>query len=97
MTLQIKFTNDITLKYIHDLIMDYEPDDIELVELEDITNLENIFTICNLLQYYGNVKIKYTSYRNELPIDEISPDLFFRGVPFDVIELNGKLFNHELL
>ena len=26
-----------------------------------------------------------------LPIDELCPDLFFRGIPFDELDLNGKL------
>ena len=94
MILEIKYINDLTFKYVHDLIMDNEGCEIEFIEIDDGVNPEVLFTICNLLQYYGQdkfSKIKFTTYRNFLPIDELSPDLFFRGIPFDELDLNGKL------
>lgn len=88
--LEIKFTNDLSFKYVHDLIMDYNPTRIKFIELPDIENVENIFIIADLLDLF-NYKVDYVTYRTELPTTELSAETFFRGVPFDKIYLNERV------
>lgn len=88
--LEIKFTNDITFKYVHDLIMDYNPSRIQFIELPDIENIENIFIIAHLLDLY-NYKVDYVSYRTELPTAELTMETFLRGIPFDKVYLNERV------
>lgn len=98
MTLEIKFTDNLTFKYVHDLIMNHEGCDIEFIELPDISNLENLFLICHLLQYFESDKVGkiiYTTYRDELPTEELSPEMFFRGIPFDKMNLNGISYDYN--
>ena len=85
--LEIKFTNDLTFKYVHDLIMDHNPSRIRFIELPDIENVEHIFIIAHLLDLY-NYKTEYVTYRSELPTLELSAETFFLGVPFDKVYLN---------
>lgn len=85
--LEIKFTNDITFKYIHDLIMEYNPKIIRFIELDDIQNVENIFEIAHILDLF-KYKVEYVTYRSELPTEELSVEMFFRGIPFSNIYFN---------
>lgn len=88
--LEIKFINDLSFKYIHDLIMDYNPSIIRFIELEDVQNVEHIFEIAHILDLY-NYKSEYVTYRSELPTEELSPDTFFRGIPFVKVYLNERV------
>ena len=88
--LKIKFTNDITFKYVHDLIMDHNPSRIQFIELPDIENVENVFIIAHLLELY-NYKVDYITYRTELPTSELTMETFLRGIPFDKIYLNERV------
>lgn len=85
--LEIKFTNDLTFKYVHDLIMDYNPKVIRFIELEDIQNIEHIFEIAHILDLF-NIKTEYITYRTTFPTEMISADTFFRGLPFQKFILN---------
>ena len=49
--LEINYVSDITFKYIHDLIEDYEPSEIIFHELEDdVVDINNLFVIANMIQ-----------------------------------------------
>ena len=88
--LEIKFTNDLTFKYVHDLIIEYNPDLIQFIELEDIQNVEHIFEIAHILDLF-NYKSEYITYKSELAIEELSPEIFFRGIPFNKVYLNERV------
>ena len=88
--LEIKFTNDLTFKYVHDLIMEHNPDLIQFIELEDIQNIEHIFEIAHILDLF-NYKSEYITYRTTFPTEKISPDIFFRGLPFNNFILNESV------
>ena len=90
MILEIKFTNDLTFKYVHDLVMDYNPDLIRFIELEDIQNIEHIFEIAHILDLF-NYKSEYVTYRTTFPTELISADMFFRGLPFKNFILNERV------
>ena len=90
MILEIKFTNDLTFKYVHNLIVDYNPSIIKFIELEDIQNVEHIFEIAHILDLF-NYKSEYITYRSELPTEELNPEVFFRGIPFVNIYLNERI------
>lgn len=89
--LEINYVSDITFKYIHDLIEDYEPSEIVFHELEDDTvDINNLFVIANLIQYFKpGIKLTYHTYRTELPTEELHPETFFSGVPFDKVKLKN--------
>lgn len=88
--LEIKFINDLSFKYIHDLIMDHNPSIVRFIELEDVQNVEHIFEIAHILDLY-NYKSEYVTYRSELPTEELNPDTFFRGIPFVKVYLNERV------
>lgn len=90
MILEIKFTNDLTFKYVHDLIVDHNPSIVRFIELEDIQNVEHIFEIAHILDLF-NYKSEYITYRSELPTEELSPEIFFRGIPFVNVYLNERI------
>ena len=94
-TITIKYTNYMpSFKQIHDLIMDNEGCIIEFEEMDDGVNPSSIFIIANLLQVYGRDKYKslrFISNKNELT-DNLEPDILFRGIPFDEVILNDKIF-----
>ena len=90
MILEIKFINDLTFKYVHDLIVDHNPSIIRFIELEDIQNVEHIFEIAHILDLF-NYKSEYVTYRQELPTEELNPEIFFRGIPFNKIYLNERI------
>ena len=68
-------SNDITFKYVHDLIMDHKPSRIQFIELPDIENVENVFIIAHLLDLC-NYKVDYITYRTELPTSELTMETF---------------------
>ena len=90
MILEIKFTNDLTFKYVHDLILYYNPTVVRFIELEDIQKVEHIFEIAHILDLF-NYKSEYVTYRSELPTEELSPETFFRGIPFNKVYLNERV------
>ena len=89
-TLEIKFTNDLTFKYVHDLIIEHNPDLIRFIELDDIQNIEHIFEIAHILDLF-NYKSEYVTYRTTFPTEMISADTFFRGLPFKNFILNERV------
>lgn len=97
-TITIKYTNYLpSFKQIHDLIMDNEGCVIEFEEMDDGVNPSSIFIIANLLQTYGQdkfSKLRFISNSDELN-SNLDPDVFFRGIPFNEIILNGKLYKYE--
>lgn len=96
MILEIKFTNDTTFKYVHDLLMDDKYEIIRFVEIDDGVNPNVAFVIANLIQTYNpQLKIVYETFRDELPIEELDPEIFFRGIPFDTFKLNEHVFNNK--
>ena len=95
-TITIKYTNDIPFKYTHDLIMNNEGCIVEFEEIDDGVNPSSIFIIANLLNTYGKDKFKllrFVSGKDTLS-DELDPDIFFRGIPFDEVILNGKIYRY---
>ena len=93
-SLTIRYTNDTSFKYVHDLIQDHSPVMVIFVEEDDGVDPNVVFTIANLLQIYKpDLQITFRSNRKELPIDELDPEIFFRGIPFNKISLNGVLYD----
>jgi len=88
--LEIKFTNDLTFKYVHDLIIEHKPDLIRFIELDDIQNIEHIFEIAHILDLF-NYKSEYVTYRYTFPTELISAEMFFRGLPFTNFILNERV------
>lgn len=88
--LEIKFTNDLTFKYVHDLIVEHRPDLIRFIELDDIQNIEHIFEIAHVLDLF-NYKSEYVTYRDTFPTELISAEMFFRGLPFTNFILNERI------
>ena len=64
---------------------------IKSVELEDdVVDINNLFIIANMIQYFKpDIKLTYHTYRTELPTEELNPETFFSGVPFDKVELKN--------
>ena len=96
-TITIKYTNNLpSLKQIHDLIMDNEGCIVEFEEMDDGVNPSSIFIIANLLNTYGKDKFKLLRFvsNSDTLNDELDPDIFFRGIPFDEVILNGKIYRY---
>ena len=95
MTLRIKFVNDITFKYIHDLIMEVQPMSIEFIEEYNDIDLNYMFHIAHLLNtYLPEMGLKYISpLRDEYPINELSPEFAFRDIPFEEVIIGDKYYN----
>ena len=91
--LNINFINDLTLKTIHDLLMDCETEELTLQEeLDDAVDLDYMFTLAHYLKEINpNLHITYKTERDVYPLDFICVDLQLRPIPFDVIDLNGKV------
>ena len=91
--LNINFINDLTLKTIHDLLMDCETEELTLQEeLDDVVDLDYMFTLAHYLKEINhNLHITYKTERESFPFDFISVELQLRPIPFDVIDLNGKI------
>ena len=91
--LHINFINDLTLKTIHDLLMDCETEELTLQEeLDGAVDLDYMFTLAHYLKEINpKLHITYKTEREIFPFDFISVDLQLRPIPFDVIDLNGKI------
>lgn len=91
--LNINFINDLTLKTIHDLLMDCETEELILQEeLDGSVDLDYMFTLAHYLKEINpKLHITYKTEREIFPFDFISVGLQLRPIPFDVIDLNGKV------
>lgn len=91
--LNINFINDLTFKTIHDLIMDCETEELTLQEeLDCAVDLDYMFTLAHYLKEINPyLHITYKTEREYYPFDDISIELQLRPIPFDVIDLNGKI------
>lgn len=87
--LNINFVNDLTLKTIHDLLIDCEAKKLTLQEeLDDVVDLDYMFTLAHYLKELNpNLHITYKTERSIYPLDDLSAEMAFRDVPFDVIIL----------
>ena len=94
--LNINFINDLTFKTIHDLLMDCETEELTLQEeLDDVVDLDYMFTLAHYLKEINpNLHITYKTEREYYPFDFISEDLQLRPIPFDDIDLNGKVYTN---
>ena len=91
--LNINFINDLTLKTIHDLLTDCETEELTLQEeLDCSVDLDYMFTLAHYLKGINpKLHITYKTGRDEFPFDLLSVELQLRPIPFDVIDLNGKV------
>ena len=91
--LNINFINDLTLKTIHDLLMDCETEELTLQEeLDGAVDLDYMFTLAHYLKEINpNLHITYKTEREHYPFDFLSVELQLRPIPFNVIDLNGKI------
>ena len=91
--LHINFINDLTLKTIHDLLLDCETEKLTLQEeLDYSVDLDYMFTLAHYLKEINpNLHITYKTERDIFPFDFLSVELQLRPIPFDVIDLNGKV------
>ena len=91
--LNINFINDLTFKTIHDLLMDCETEELTLQEeLDGVVDLDYMFTLAHYLKEINpNLHITYKTERDVYPLDFICADLQLKPIPFDVIDLNGKI------
>ena len=84
--LYIKFVNDITFKNIHDLIMEFNPEEIIFEETFEDVDLNELFHYAHLLKHYKpELKIIYSTCRMKYPIEDLSPEFAFREIPFDKV------------
>jgi hypothetical protein len=92
--LNINFINDLTFKTIHDLLMDCETEELTLQEeLDCSVDLDYMFTLAHYLKELNPyLHITYKTEREVYPLDFISVELQLRHIPFDVIDLNGKVY-----
>ena len=93
--LNINFINDLTLKTIHDLLMDCETEELTLQEeLDSVVDLDYMFTLAHYLKELNPyLHITYKTESECYPFDFISVDLQLRPIPFDDVDLNGKVYN----
>jgi hypothetical protein len=91
--LHINFINDLTLKTIHDLLMDCETEKLTLQEeLDGAVDLDYMFTLAHRLKELNpNLHITYKTERSVYPLDNLSAEMAFRDVPFDVIILKDTI------
>ena len=88
--LHIKFVNDITFKWLHDLIMEYNPKEIVFEESFDDIDLNQLYYYGHLLNYYApEIELIYYTYREKYPITELSAEFALRDIPFN------KVFNSD--
>lgn len=92
--LNINFVNDLTLKTIHDLLIDCETEELTLQEeLDFAVDLDYLFELAHYLKELNpNLIITYKTERDCYPLDFISAEWSLRPIPFDVLDLNGKIF-----
>lgn len=92
--LTINFTNIVTFKQVHDLLMEDEYAFIKFIEEDDEIDINSMFVIANLIQAYNpSQKIIYETFRTVLPTVDLEPRVFFTGIPFDIIILNGDAYS----
>jgi hypothetical protein len=91
--LNINFINDLTLKTIHDLLMDCETEELTLQEeLDFAVDLDYLFELAHYLKELNpNLVITYKTEREYYPFDFISTEMQLREIPFDYIDLNGNI------
>ena len=91
--LHINFVNDLTFKTICDLITYCETEELTLQEeLDGTVDLDYMFTLAHYLKELNPyLHITYKTEREYYPFDFISVELQLRPIPFDVIDLNGKI------
>lgn len=90
-TLEIRFTNDMNFKFVHDLLMEEDYEQVTFIEENDGVNPEVAFIIANLIESYTDkYYLTYTTFRNEFP--DLVPDVLFRGIPFNGMNFNGTLY-----
>lgn len=88
--LYIKFVNDLTFKSIHDLIMEYNPEEVVFEECYNDVDINQLYYYAHLLNYYASkLKLVYNTYRENYPIEELSAEFAFRDIPFN------KVFNSD--
>lgn len=87
MTLRIKFVNDLTFKYIHDLIMEHNPEEVFFIESYDDVDLNYMYKIAHLLSTYNpELSLFYVSeFRKEYPLEELYAEYCFREIPFRAV------------
>lgn len=91
--LEIRYTNETTFKYVHDLIQEHNPYGITFIEEPDGVSPNVVFEIANLLQLFKpDLIVGFESNRTELPTEDLDSELLFRGIPFNFINLNGILY-----
>lgn len=95
MTLEINFSNNLTFKEIHDLIMETKPTKIDFVESHDDVDLNYMFYIAHLLNnYLPEMGLVYNcSFRNNYPIDELSAEFALRDIPFEEMFIGDNYYN----
>ena len=50
-----------------------------------------MFSIAHYIQLLSpDIHITYDTFRDEYPLDELSPELALREIPFDCVILNGR-------
>ena len=91
--LNVNFINDLTLKTIHDLLMDCETEKLTLQEeLDGAVDLDYMLTLAHCLKELNpNLHITYKTERSAYPLDDLSTEMAFRDVPFDVIILKDTI------
>lgn len=91
--LEIRYTNETTFKYVHDLIQEHDPYGVIFIEEPDGVSPNVVFEIANLLQLFKpDLMLGFKSERIELPTEDLDPNLLFQGIPFTHINLNGIMY-----
>lgn len=91
--LQIKFVNDLSFKYIHDLIMEHTPNQIVFEETYDDIDVNQLFHYAHLLNTYTpEIELIYTTYREEYPLNDLSAEFAFRDSPFAVMMIGENIY-----
>lgn len=91
--ININFVNNLTFKMIHDLIIDYEDNEIILQEeLDGAVDINYLFTMAHyLMEINPDLKITYQTNREDYPLDELDVELSLREIPFETIILKNRI------
>lgn len=91
--INVNFINDLTFKMIHDLITDYEDNEITLQEeLDGAVDINYLFTIAHyLMEINPDLKITYQTDREDYPLDELDVELSLREIPFEIVILKNRI------
>ena len=91
--LHINFINDLTLKTIHDLLIDCETNELTLQEeLDFAVDLNYLFELAHYLKELNpDLIITYKTSRDSFPMDFISAEMSLRPIPFNYLDLNGNI------